>query len=86
MCCAQALKYTYAQTQIFLLPSILSILNQNYKSADLKNVSVVAHTCNPSTQEAEAGGSWVPGQSGLHNKTLCQKKKKSELGTSGSHL
>jgi hypothetical protein len=38
------------------------------------NLSVVAHTCNPSTQKAEAGGSWVPGQPGLQSETHSQKK------------
>jgi hypothetical protein len=43
----------------------------------------VAHTFNPSTQEAEAGGflssrlawstEWVPGQPGLHRETLSRK-------------
>jgi hypothetical protein len=32
----------------------------------------VAHTCNPSTPEAEAGGSQVLGQPGLHQETLPQ--------------
>jgi hypothetical protein len=46
---------------------------------------VVAHTFNPSTREAEAGGflssrpAWsterVPGQPGLHRETLSQKTK-----------
>jgi hypothetical protein len=46
---------------------------------------VVAHTLNPSTWEAEAGGSlssrpawsteWVPGQPGLHRETLSWKNK-----------
>jgi hypothetical protein len=45
----------------------------------------VAHTFNPSTREAEAGGflssrtawstEWVPGQPGLHTETLSWKKK-----------
>jgi hypothetical protein len=49
---------------------------------------VVAHAFNPSTCEAEAGGSlssrpvWstelVPGQPGLHRETLSQKEKKRE--------
>jgi hypothetical protein len=39
-----------------------------------KVLGVVAHTCNPSTSEAEAGGWRVEGQLGLHNKTLSQKK------------
>jgi hypothetical protein len=34
---------------------------------------VVVHICNPSTQEAEAGGSSVPGQPGTHRETLSQK-------------
>ena len=48
---------------------------------------MVAHTFNnPSTREAEASGflssrpswstEWVPGQAGLHRKTMSQKKKK----------
>jgi hypothetical protein len=46
----------------------------------------VAHAFNPSTREAEAGGSlssrpawstkWVPGQPRLYRETLSQKKKK----------
>jgi hypothetical protein len=46
---------------------------------------VVAHSFNPSTLEAEAGGflssrpawstEWVPGQPGLHRETLSQKTK-----------
>jgi hypothetical protein len=47
--------------------------------------AVVAHTFNPSTWEAEAGGflssrpawstEWVPGQPGLHRETLSPPKK-----------
>jgi hypothetical protein len=33
---------------------------------------VVIHACNPSTQEAKAGGSWVPSQPRLHSETLSQ--------------
>jgi hypothetical protein len=29
---------------------------------------MVVHTCNSSTWEVEAGGSWIPGQPGLHSK------------------
>jgi hypothetical protein len=36
-------------------------------------LSMVVHTCNPSTQEAEAGELGVPGQPGLCSKTLSQK-------------
>jgi hypothetical protein len=49
-------------------------------------LGVVAHAFNPSTREAEAGGSlssrpawstkWVPGQPGLHRETLSREKKK----------
>jgi hypothetical protein len=38
------------------------------------------HACNPSTQEAEEGGSQVPGQAALHKKTLCKRKEKRERG------
>jgi hypothetical protein len=51
-----------------------------------KSPGVVAHAFNPSTWEAEAGGflssrpawstEWVPGQPGLHRKTLSRKNKK----------
>jgi hypothetical protein len=34
---------------------------------------MVVHTCNSSTQEAEAGKSQVQGPPGLHSKTLTQK-------------
>jgi hypothetical protein len=49
----------------------------------------VAHACNPSTREAEAGGflssrpAWsterVPGQPGLHRETLSQKTQKKRV-------
>jgi hypothetical protein len=41
----------------------------------------MVHTCNPSTQEAEAGA-----QPGLHSETLAQKKKKKseEISTPSS--
>jgi hypothetical protein len=35
------------------------------------------HTCNPSTQEAETGGSQVPGQPGLHS-TICLQTKQNK--------
>jgi hypothetical protein len=34
------------------------------------------HTCDPSTGEAEAGGSGIAGQPGLPSKNLSQKKGK----------
>jgi hypothetical protein len=49
---------------------------------------MVAHTFNPSTGEAEAGGflssrtamstEWVPGQPGLHRKTVSKNKNKKQ--------
>jgi hypothetical protein len=42
---------------------------------------VVVHTCNPSTQECELGGSRVGSQPELHIKTLSQKKTKVKRGT-----
>jgi hypothetical protein len=48
----------------------------------------VAHSFNPSTREAEAGGflssrpawstKWVPGQPGLHREILSKKKQKTK--------
>jgi hypothetical protein len=35
----------------------------------------VAHTCNPSNQEAEAGSFQVPDQPQLHSETLKERKK-----------
>jgi hypothetical protein len=37
---------------------------------------VGAHACHPSTQEAEAGGSRVQGQPGLHSETLSPRPQK----------
>jgi hypothetical protein len=39
---------------------------------------MVLHICNPSTQGAEAGGSQVRGQPGLHSETLSQTNIKVE--------
>jgi hypothetical protein len=36
---------------------------------------MVVLVCNPSTQDAEAEASQVPGQSGLHTETMSQKRK-----------
>jgi hypothetical protein len=36
---------------------------------------VVVHTCNPSTQEVEAGGSKIQGQSWLQSKTLGPERR-----------
>jgi hypothetical protein len=42
-----------------------------------------AHPCNPSTQKAEAGGSSIHSQPGLHTKTLFQKQKCGRVGNDG---
>ena len=42
--------------------------------------SVVVHTFDPSTQEAEAGGSLSSGQPGLHRESLCPKINNKEDG------
>ena len=41
---------------------------------------VVAHTCNPSTWEAETGGSQAGGQPGQLSETLTQNKKTKRAG------
>ena len=62
-----------------------------FSNSRFASQALVAHACNPSTREAEAGGflssrpawstEWAPGQPGLYRKTLSrhpppQKKKK----------
>lgn len=42
---------------------------------------VAVHACNPSSFEAEAEGSWVLSQSGIHGKTLSLKE--GNLGKEG---
>jgi hypothetical protein len=41
-------------------------------------LGVVDHACNPNTQEANAGGSSVPGKTGLYSETLSQNTSKQE--------
>jgi hypothetical protein len=41
--------------------------------------AITLPSCNPSTQEAEAGGSQVQGQPVLHSKTLSQNKIKDTI-------
>jgi hypothetical protein len=71
---------------------VFLVINESFRVFDRKDWysvfrrAVVAHAFNPSTREAEAGGSlssrpalsteWVPGQPGLHRETLSWKKKK----------
>jgi hypothetical protein len=40
----------------------------------LTKLGVVVHTCNPSTQDAEAGGSQVPGQATLRRMTVSKQQ------------
>jgi hypothetical protein len=40
-----------------------------------KQLGVVVQTCNPSTWEAKAVGSWVEGQPELQSETLRQRNK-----------
>jgi hypothetical protein len=40
------------------------------------SLGMVSQTCNPNTQEAEAGGRRVQDQLRLHSETLSQKKKR----------
>jgi hypothetical protein len=44
-----------------------------FKKWPFEKPGVVAHTCNPSTQEAEAEGSHVQGQLEVHKETLSKK-------------
>jgi hypothetical protein len=48
-------------------------MNTAFKNRKMK-LGVVAHTCNLSTWEAEAGRSPVGGQPGVHSQTLSQTK------------
>jgi hypothetical protein len=48
---------------------------QDRKKKKKPKPEMVAYTYNPSIWEAEAGGSKVPGQPGLYNKTLFQTQK-----------
>jgi hypothetical protein len=76
---------------IYMMASCLWRLRQKFQifKKMTSKPGVVAHTFNPSTQEAEAGGflssrpawstKWVLGQPGLHRETLSQKTKKKIL-------
>lgn len=57
---------------VLSMPKVLnSILNTKRE----KITGVVAYTSNPSIQEAEAGGSRVPGQAGLQSEYLKTKPR-----------
>jgi hypothetical protein len=47
--------------------------NITAEKLSLASLGMVVHTCDPSTQKAEAGGLRVWGQPGLHSKSLSQK-------------
>jgi hypothetical protein len=52
------------------------------KNVKKNTPGVMAHTCNPSTQEAEAGRSPVQGQPGLHiilRHNLSQNQKNTQI-------
>jgi hypothetical protein len=71
---------------VSVIKNFFYMKKNTYRKQVLRNMSVqlkrksrlgmVVHTFNLSTQEAEAGGSQVGGQSGLHSKTLSQKTNK----------
>jgi hypothetical protein len=54
--------------------SVWTLLQHNSKT------DMVVHACNPSTQEAEVGGSWVQVWAGLPSEILSQKKRKKRKG------
>jgi hypothetical protein len=70
------------------LQQFISQINQSVTLKTRDQPGVVAHAFNPSTWEAEAGGflssrpawstKWVPGQPGLHRKTLSRKTKQNK--------
>jgi hypothetical protein len=51
-------------------------MNMYYFNKNKLNPGLVIYARNLSTQQAEAGGFQVQGQSGLHSKTLSQKINK----------
>jgi hypothetical protein len=73
---ARIICYFYNQKKLilFLILYILLWVHTSHKDRKRK-VGLVAHTCHPSTWEAEAGGSRVPGQPGLPREALAQKNK-----------
>jgi hypothetical protein len=75
-------------SRTFILTSYLVSLKYSHGITENKSFflsGVVAHTFNPSTQEAEASGflslwpswstKWVPGQPELYRETLSRKNK-----------
>jgi hypothetical protein len=73
-----------------------TVLRQHWVLRQPCSRSVVAHTFNPSTWEAEVGGSlssrpawstkWIPGQPGLHRRNpVSEKKPKKQKTKKDSH-
>jgi hypothetical protein len=61
---------------VFALEELHMKCFEDTDSKFLWKSGMVVHTCNPSTQEAEAGGSGVGVQPGLHRETLSQTNNK----------
>jgi hypothetical protein len=62
----------------FLIYTYINIkyeMNSQSNAYIRKELGMVVNIYNPSTQEAEAGGSWVPGQLGSHSETMSLKRK-----------
>jgi hypothetical protein len=55
---------------------LLYLFNYHQGSEIHSKPGIVAHISNPSTWEAEAGGSQVRGQPRLHSENVSKKKKK----------
>lgn len=48
---------------------MLQNLMFHFNHSSKQKPGVEVHTCHPSTQEAEAGGFWIPGEPELHNES-----------------
>jgi hypothetical protein len=60
-------------SQLWGLYSPTLLLKQSIaEHCDIRWLSIVAHSYNPCTQEADVGGSWVLGSPGLNTKALPQ--------------
>jgi hypothetical protein len=65
------------KTDIIIFTEILAGIRETTRNKGLVQLLAgpVNGTCNPSTQNAEAGGLPVPAQPGLHTETLSQETK-----------
>jgi hypothetical protein len=61
--------------------SFPSYWGKHFETLRNSKLGAVALTCNPSTQEAEVGGSWIWGHPGQHSETLPQKNPKPKKQT-----